>query len=110
MLVRSYVTPVQRLTGDCITSIEIGHRKRLGTVMYNFSLIFAILAFNSNAFVFSSASFSLVSHTQHNTEHKKIKEILLYTHLTQSVVHLNGCVVFGQTFVSNNSGTLTGKI
>lgn len=29
---RSYVTPVQRLTGDFITSIEIGHLKKLGTV------------------------------------------------------------------------------
>ena len=32
------MTPVQRLTGDFITSIEIGHLKRLGTVMCSSSL------------------------------------------------------------------------
>lgn len=30
MEARSYVTPVQRLTGDRMTSSEIGHRKKLG--------------------------------------------------------------------------------
>ena len=44
MLERSYVTPVHRLTGDLITSIEIGHRKGLGTVTYSFSLTFAIVS------------------------------------------------------------------
>ena len=38
MLERSYVTPVLRLTGDLMTSIDIGHRKRLGTVTNSFSL------------------------------------------------------------------------
>ncbi|KAL4289874.1 hypothetical protein GQ457_14G002880 [Hibiscus cannabinus] len=33
MLVRSYVTPVHKLTGDFIRSNDIGHRKRLGTKM-----------------------------------------------------------------------------
>lgn len=35
MLVRSYVTPVHRLTGDFITSMVIGHLKKLGTVNCN---------------------------------------------------------------------------
>ena len=33
MLERSYVTPVQRLTGDFITSKEMGHLKKLGMLM-----------------------------------------------------------------------------
>lgn len=41
---RSYVTPVQRLTGDFITSIDIGHMKKLGTVTYSslFSLTISV--------------------------------------------------------------------
>lgn len=37
MLARSYVTPVHKLTGDFITSSDIGHLKKLGIVMYKFS-------------------------------------------------------------------------
>lgn len=32
------MTPVQRLTGDLMRSSEIGHRKKLGTVMHRSSL------------------------------------------------------------------------
>lgn len=50
---RSYVTPVQRLTGDFITSIEIGQRNRLGTVRYNSCLLFSLAIFRYNSSLFS---------------------------------------------------------
>jgi hypothetical protein len=42
MLERSYVTPVQRLTGDFMTSIDIGHLKKVGTVIHSSLFWFAI--------------------------------------------------------------------
>jgi len=53
--------------------------------------------------------FLLVSHS--TTQHSVRRERGYYnTDTLDTVVHLSGCVVFGQSFVSNNSGTLNWKI